>query len=156
MQNQAFTLIETIIAIFLLIVGTVGAFSLIQKSIIFTSISSSRLVAFYLAQEGIEVIRNIRDTNYLEKTVWDDGISLDSDYRLDYRSLNFPDITCGDYLKYDGNFYSCSLDSSAKFQRKISISKPEAGKMTVSVEVTWQERGVSYQVLAQTELYNWR
>ena len=52
-------MIESTIAIFLLIVGTVGAFTLIQKTITFTAISSSQLVASYLAQEGIEVIRNI-------------------------------------------------------------------------------------------------
>ncbi len=65
MINKSFTLIEVIIAIFILTMGTVGAFSLIQRTIAFTSISSSRLTAAYLAQEGMEIARNIRDSNYL-------------------------------------------------------------------------------------------
>jgi len=156
MESKAFTLIEVTVAIFLITVGTVGAFSLIQRTIAFTSISSSQLAAAYLAQEGIEVVRNIRDTNYLEFMPWDDGLSATADYRLDYQSTNFPDFGCGNYLKYDGNYYACSSDSSAKFQRKITITKPEDDQMVVSVEVSWQERGRGHQVVSQTELYNWR
>lgn len=153
---KGFTLIEIIVATFLLTVGTIGGFSLIQKTISFTSISSSQLTAFYLAQEGIEIIRNIRDTNYLEGSAWDDGISSGADYRLDYQSNSFPDVLCEDYLKDNGIFFACSSDSSSKFQRQITITKPEADKMVVSVRVDWQERGRSHQVFVQTELYNWR
>ena len=156
MFNKGFTLIETTVAIFLITVGTVGAFSLIQRTVAFTSISSSQLAAAYLAQEGIETIRNIRDTNYLKTMPWDDGLGAGDDYRLDYQSASFPDLSCGNYLKYDGNFYTCSFDDSAKFQRKITITKSEVDRMEISVEVTWQERGRGHQVVSQTELYNWR
>ena len=158
MSNKAFTLIEIVVAMFLLTVGTVGAFSLIQKTIAFTSIYSSQLQAAYLVQEGMEIIRNIRDTNYLEGSAWDDGIGLDDDYRLDYQSLSFPDVVCGNYLKYNGSSYVCSSDSTGKFQRKITITKPEPelDKIIVSVEVSWRERGRTHQVTAMTELYNWR
>jgi len=156
MFNKSFTLIEVIVAMFLLTVGTVGSFSLIQRTIAFTSISYSQLVASYLAQEGIEAIRNIRDTNYLEGSVWDDGLGLGADYRLDYQSESFPDLLCGNYLKHNGSFYVCSPDSDSKFQRQVTIVRPELDKIIVSVKVSWQERGRSHQVLAQTELYNWR
>ena len=154
--SKSFTLIEIVMAIFLLTVGTVGAFSLIQRTAIFTSTSSSKLVATYLAQEGIEIIRNIRDTNYLEGTVWTDGIGFNTDYRLDYRSTGFPDATCGNYLKYASGFYICSSDASGKFQRQIIIVENIANKITVSVKVSWQERGVTQQIFAETALYNWR
>jgi len=155
--NKSFTLIEATVAIFLLTVGIVGAFSLIQRTTAFSSISSSQLVATYLAQEGIEVIRNIRDTNYLQGNNWYDGIGFFSSYKLDYQSSFFPDTTCGgDYLKYDGNFYVCSPDDDAKFQREITITNPEPDKMVVSVTVSFYERGREHQVTAQTEFYHWR
>jgi len=158
-MTKGFTLIETIVAIFLLTAGTVGSFSLIQKVTSFASISSSQFVASYLAQEGIEIIRNIRDTNYLKRQVWDKDIDVTGgggDYRLDYRSEVFPDATCGNYLKHTGSFYLCSTDTTSKFQRQIAIEKPAPGKMVVSVQVRWSERGIQHQVVAQTELYNWR
>lgn len=156
MKNRGFTLIETIVAIFLLTVGVVGSFSLMQRVTSFASITASQFTATYLAQEGIETIRNIRDSNYLKRQVWDADIGAGSDFRLDYRSQVFPDATCGNYLRHNGSFYTCSVDSNSKFQRQITVEKPSLGKMVVSVAVTWSERGNEHQVLAQTELYDWR
>jgi len=155
-KTKGFTLIETVVAIFLLTVGTVGSFSLMQKVTSFAAISSSQLVASYLAQEGIEIIRNIRDTNYLKRQAWDNNIGASASFHLDYRSDRFPDETCGDYLRPSGNFYICSTDSSSKFQRKITIEKPTSEKIVVSVEVSWSEKGSQHKVVAQTELYDWR
>lgn len=156
MNNKGFTLIETVVAIFLLTTGLVGSFSLMQRITSFAAISSSQLTAAYLAQEGVEIIRNIRDTNYLEGSAWDSGIGAATDARLDYRSEVFPDATCGNYLKYASNFYACSTDTSSKFQREITVLKPAVDKMVVSVAVKWFERGRAHQVVAQTELYDWR
>jgi hypothetical protein len=39
------------------------------------SLNQSKLIAYYLGQEGIENIRNIRDTNWLNDRAWDQGIS---------------------------------------------------------------------------------
>ena len=156
MKRTGFTLIETLVAISLLTVGVTGSFSLMQKVTSFASISSSQLTASYLAQEGIEIIRSIRDTNYLEGEVWDNGIAAVADARLDYRSSVFPDAVCGNYLQHNGTYYICSTDSGSKFQRQISIVKPLPDKMVVSVTVSWSERGISHQVLAQTELRDWR
>lgn len=155
-MTKGFTLIETVVAIFLLTVGVVGSFTLMQKVTSFASISSSQFVASYLAQEGIEIIRNIRDTNYLERQAWDNGIGAAASFHLDYRSQVFPDETCGNYLRHNGNFFICSTDSSSKFQRQITVEKPASDKMVVSVIVSWSERGNAHQVVAQTELRNWR
>ena len=131
MQNKSFTLIEVIVAIFLITVGTVGAFTLMQRTIAFTAVSSSQLVASYLAQEGIEIIRNIRDTNYLEVSVWDDGLSSSG-----WQVVNMN-------------------GQPTKFQRRVTITAG-ADMLNVLVEVKWSERGSSHQVVVQTKLYNWR
>lgn len=156
MRQRGFTLIETLVAISLLTVGVAGSFSLMQKVTSFASISSSQLVASYLAQEGIETIRNIRDTNYLEGEAWDTGIATGFSYFFDYRSSTFPDYTCGSYLQYNGTNYICSSDASGKFQRKITIDRPVPDKMIISIEVSWSERGIPHKILAQTELRDWR
>ncbi|MDD3399754.1 MAG: prepilin-type N-terminal cleavage/methylation domain-containing protein [Candidatus Pacebacteria bacterium] len=164
-MSKSFTLIEIIVAIFLVTVGAGAALNVIQTTTSFTSVASDQLTASYLAQEGIEVIRNIRDGNWLEQRTnsaifWDDGISIAEDYNLDYRSTSFPDISCSmgaeGFLKFDGNFYNCSAGQESKFKRKITIEKPQPDEMTVSVEVSWSERGRPHQVTAQTNLYNWR
>lgn len=163
---KAFTIIEVIIAVFILTFGVVGVFGLIQIITTFTYDISSRLTAVYLAQEGIEIIRNIRDSNWLEKRynqslTWDDGISTLASYSLDYQSSVFPDSSCsGDYLKFDGSYYNCKPASGSNiqtnFKRQINLSKPEAGKMVAAVTVSWVTPHATQQVTAETELYDWR
>ena len=129
-NKNSFTIIEVIIATFILTTGTLGIFSVIQMILTFTSNVSSQLAAVYLTQEGIENIRNIRDSNWLKQrsvpdTTWDDGI-LSADWQ-----------TIG------------------KFQRRTTITKPQSDRMVVSVEVKWSDRSTG-QVAAETELYDWR
>lgn len=155
MINKSFTLIEVIIAIFILTVGTVGAFSLIQRTIALTSISSSRLTAAYLAQGGMEIVRNIRDSNYLQELSWDTGLTgCSSGCEADYNDSALS-ADLGRFLKIDGGFYNYDIGTDTIFKRKITLI-PGVDILEVSTEVSWQERGRSHQVTAQTKLYNWR
>ncbi|MBI2450409.1 MAG: prepilin-type N-terminal cleavage/methylation domain-containing protein [Candidatus Nealsonbacteria bacterium] len=124
--KRGFTLIETTIATFILTVGILGVFALVQMITVFTSSISSQLRAVYLAQEGVENIRNIRDSNWLALAVWDQGIA------------------------------SSGWESIDKFQRQITIQKPQPDKMIVLVEVKWSKAGEPSQVTAETELYDWK
>lgn len=157
-MNKGFTLIEVMIAIFVMAVGIVGALSLIQQTIAFAALSSSRLVASYLAQEGIEIVRNIRDGNWLEENpLWTDGIGngiWEGDYTMtqNLEPWNSP----GRYLKIDNGFYKYSPSGSqTKFKRKITIVDG-TDTLKVSVLVEWQQIGKTHQVTAQEYLYNWR
>lgn len=129
--SKGFTLIETTLATFILSVGVLGVFGVIQMVSSFISGVSSKLEAVYLAQEGIENIRNIRDSNWLKQrsvpaTLWDQGITTTGWEQID------------------------------KFQRKITISKPQPNKITVSAQVAWTEKGGTSEVAAETELYDWK
>jgi len=80
MNNKSFTILEVILAIFILTVGVFASFSLIQQSLVATSLNESKLAAYYLAQEGLEIIRNIRDNNWLLRRTdadvsWNDGLT---------------------------------------------------------------------------------
>lgn len=81
MKKNAFTLLEVILAIFILTVGVTGSFALIQSTLVSVSLNKSKLIAYYLAQEGVETTRNTRDSNFLaiHRRVggvgWDDGIT---------------------------------------------------------------------------------
>lgn len=137
-MNKGFTLIELTVAIFLVTVGTGGAFMAINRGMALSSISESQFTASYLAQEGIESVRNIRDGNWLEKRTnpliaWDEGIVT-----TDWQTVSLLD------------------GSSSKFQRKITIQKPQADRMIVSVQIKFEERGRTHEVDAETELYDWR
>ena len=166
MKDKGFTLLEVMAAVFVITVGVIGALSALQRATSATFASSSRLEAIYLAQEGIEIVRNIRDTNWLKGDVWDSDLPISPpDYRVDYRTMALPDLGCGGiYLKIDEGFYKCSPDPGLKkLQRRITLSDKvdldgdgEPDKMSVNVTVEWEERGEDFQVRVQENLYNWK
>ncbi|MBI5405196.1 MAG: hypothetical protein HY976_03120 [Candidatus Kerfeldbacteria bacterium] len=58
-------LLEVIIGIGVIIAGTVGSITLISATVTAGRSTNNRVVAASLARESIEVIRNIRDSNWL-------------------------------------------------------------------------------------------
>ncbi len=157
-QNlDGFTLLETIVAIFVITVGIIGVLSLVTQTISSATFSSHRLIAAYLAQEGIEIVRNIRDTNWLRSLGWNNGLGT-GEYEADYQAsslsnfsgspLNLENVT--GYYGYDGG-------NATKFTRKITIGAgPIADSLNIKVEVFWEEKGKPYSIPAQENLYNWK
>lgn len=161
-DSRGFTLLETMTAIFVIAIGVTSIFSLFARSIILTSFSSYKLTAAYLAQEGIEVVRNIRDNNLIAGVTWDQGIPEGTFY-VSYLTEKLPDANCSDSsLKIIGGFYRCSTNINARFKRIIIISQKQdlngngaADELNVSVNVKWRDRGKNYSLKAEENLYKW-
>lgn len=170
-QNKGFTILEVIIAIFFLTVGLGSAFGVIQKILSFSSITNSRLIAASLSQEGIEIVKNIRDTNYIEGDLWDDGI-IEVHYEVDYNDNSltecFSDCDFDDmeFLKidttFDNEFYNYDLGALSKFKRKITISKEDldgdeiADRLKITATVEWDEKSGRNSFVAHEYIYDWK
>ncbi len=168
-EKLGFTLLEVITAIFILTVGIGGAFALLRQSLSGASMVELKVTAAYLAQEGIEIVRNIRDSNWLESrsssVSWDDGLTncqspncCEGDYKI-YTSLtNVSNCNSSNlrYLNIDTNgFYSYDSGTPTKFKRKIIITPKGSDKMEVKVIVEWQERERSHSIEVVEDLSNW-
>ncbi|XOB41129.1 MAG: type IV pilus modification PilV family protein [Candidatus Nealsonbacteria bacterium] len=174
--KKGFTLLEVIVAVFILTVGVGGSFALIQQTLFAAAMAQSRIIAAYLAQEGIEIIRNIRDNNWLEQresseVLWNDGLNnclppnscCEADYETDTPS-SYPPLTTiagctfNDlrYLNIDNSgFYSYSGDNQTKFKRRIFIELIDTDKIKVEVVVEWKERGRTHQIEVVEHITNW-
>lgn len=64
-KKGGFTLVETLVALAVILAATVGPVSLITSGIADFSFSKNKLIAANLAQEGIELVRSIRETNVI-------------------------------------------------------------------------------------------
>ena len=185
-KKGGFSILEVMSAIFILSVGMGGALSLMNQTLSAASVVKQRVTASYLAQEGIEIVRNIRDTNWLQsrgdpsKSPWDDGLDDGScssptpcQLEVDYKTTTFFDTTyfekcidsgsncksytTGTFLNIDTDgFYGYEVsDAQTKFKRKITIDKPQADKIEVTVEVIWEERGRAHSFIVLERITNW-
>lgn len=78
LKNQrGFTLTEVMIGIMILVVAIVAASSLLIGLINTNKTNLGTLQAYYLAQEGLEAVRDIRDTNWMHNMDWLGDGSID-------------------------------------------------------------------------------
>ncbi|OGZ18127.1 MAG: hypothetical protein A2Z78_01365 [Candidatus Nealsonbacteria bacterium RBG_13_36_15] len=130
-HSEGFTLLEVMMAIFVLTIAVGASYILIQKTFIASSLTQSKLVASHLAQEGVENVRNIRDTNWISANEWNTGISSKYEY------VNFLDL------------------SQTKFERETLITEITATTTEVKVNIKWNERGKDYSIGVINYLYDW-
>lgn len=73
-------LLELIVAIGIIIAGVVATLTLVISSIQAGRKSADKIIASNLAREGIEIVRNIRDSNWITTgSNWDDGLISGTD-----------------------------------------------------------------------------
>ncbi len=160
-NNNGFTLLETIVAVGVIMVGLVTVLVLINGSLSYVSLIKDRLVAAYLNSEGLEVVRNIRDNNWLQnptdRTKWNLNLS-DGDYQIAYNSLILDSYIDTELLTDINGLYSYSSGGSPSgFKRKVSISNLSNGyEIQVVSTVTWQRKGINYTNSAEDHLFNWK
>ncbi len=156
MKSFGFTLLEAVVAVALLIGGVLVVYASSARMLSYTYDNQYRLVASYLAQEGIEVIRNIRDQNWLDEADWRDGLDV-GDHQLQYDSGKAQLAPYADdflYLTADGVYNQSGDGERTVFKRKVSISHPTADSVQIKVEVNWaHDRG--RPVRAEKFIYNW-
>ena len=69
-NKQAFTLVEILIAITVLAVTLTAMANLVIVTMRANNSNENTLTAYYLAEQGLEAMRNVRDTNWLQNYAW--------------------------------------------------------------------------------------
>ncbi|MFA7364934.1 MAG: prepilin-type N-terminal cleavage/methylation domain-containing protein [Patescibacteria group bacterium] len=162
--KKAFTLMEVVVIMFILSIGLVAVLSLVRKSSEFESVKKNLLTAAFLSQEGIDIMRNIRDTNIILGDDYDkwDGIAspLVGDtyyYKVDYLSLlatTTVDIDTSLLQLDNGMFVHLSGGEDSIFKRMISVTPSSSGYTHVESWVKWFERGQAYDFKLETIIYD--
>ncbi len=134
-KQSGFSLVEALlsIALFALLIGTLISGALYgQQSVI---LAGNRERATALAEEGLEAVRNLRDTSYTNLTPGTYGLANDNQ-----RWILQP-----------------SPDQTGIFARSITITSVAEGTAEVVATVTWQWVTThSNSVVLTTYLTNWK
>jgi len=166
--RKGFTLVEALIAITVLIVGILSGFILVTKVLYSSAVIQDRLTSSFLAQEGIELVRQIRDSNFLrilneESVTWKDGLA-DGRYIIESKagseeSIKLVPITTekGPNLLHDDNLkiYNYSIGEESTFNREIKITTINDDEIRVETIMQWQTKKIDFDLIVEDHLFNW-
>jgi prepilin-type N-terminal cleavage/methylation domain-containing protein len=134
-STSGFSLIEVLLAVALfglILTGFVGAFIYGQQS---TALAGARSRAVFLAEEGLEAVRNIRDEDFVNL--------IDGTYGL---------AISGNQWNFSGN-----SDTSDIFTREIEIATIDDDRKLVISKISWQQNLQRLgEISLQTYLTNWQ
>ena len=162
---------ESLVAISILVVVIMSAMSSVQSGISSYIFSKDQIVAFYLAQEGFEQIKNIRDENRLNNRGWLDGITSNSSDPCYFGNActvspaesSVPTRCSGvGACAYVRNatttgFYGYNSSwTQTVFRREIQLTSISADEVAVTVTVNWSKGLVNKQFKARENIYNYQ
>jgi len=169
-MKKGFTLIEVVVSVTILMIGAVGVYVIFNRVISVPSRVSSKFTGAYLAQEGVEIIRNIRDTNWIEGEDWNNGLTVNcptgcdctTGCEADYTTgTNDPDaVLLRNYAEkrlrmHQNKFFGYTPGKPSPYTREIILTQPNANAMDVEVIVRWELKGEQKEFRVKERLYNW-
>jgi len=159
--NTGFSIIEVMVAVAIISVGMFGVVSMMTQNIIVQPVNKNNLIASMLAQEGLELVRQVRDSNWIGSSTvvgFSSGIPATSTIDIGgFKSsgLDFDDSAANLYIDNNG-FYSHSGATSTPFKRLLTVSSTSPEYINIKSTVRWSRNGKIYDYVAETLLYDWR
>jgi len=166
-NNLGISILEVVVAILIITMGMMGVLSLVIQNIKAQYINKNVLIASGLAYEGLELVRNTRDLNWLTPgKTWNQdivGTAIDRTYAIDYRgrsSINTAVNTLNDagaklYINGNGFYTNTATASSTNFYRLITVVD-QTDYLDVKCAIRWKEGNQNHDFMAEGYLYNWR
>lgn len=161
-KNSGFTLLETLVAISILVLAITATFTVAQNGLSSSLEARDQVVAFYLAQEAVEMVRNARDENSMTRisvpsTSWLAGLASQASDPCYFGKVCTVDAVTKTFVACPSGSGSClnltqdPVPQSAtfgmygqnqswtqtNFNREISLSQSTTTELVVGVTVKW-------------------
>lgn len=156
LNSKGFTLIEALVALVILTIS-LGPALILSSSVSSTaSVIQNNLIAANLAQEGVEVVRALRDANWYNGFPFDNGLA-DGVYRIEWNSNALIALGSNPPLKVSAGLYNYSAGTDTLFKRTVTITKINSEELRIISEVIWTERGNRVRnVKVESHLFDWK
>lgn len=182
-HNQSgFSLVETLVAITILLIVITGPLTLVSNSARSTDFANDQVMANFLAQEGVELVQSKRDDLLIPKfavpapggDAWDDFIGnpvLGACFTTSGCGLDVTTNFAGAVVAYNCSgtnacrlFFNNNLDersaytyvdtgNPSKYTRVITMEETSTGQVEVISTVTWRSDGQRAVQEVQTVTY---
>lgn len=180
-QNKGFTLVETLVAISILTMSILGTFTAVQNGLATSSFAKDQVIAFYLIQEAMEHVRNIRDDNGLaslyalefggSESDWLNGMSSIPSDPCYFGKTCIIDSTLKSITSCPSGFGSCPIlrqnstsklyghSTSAgwvetKFRREVQFEQVTPEEIAVIVRLSWNSGPFSKTITVRQSLFD--
>ncbi len=136
---SAFSFIEVMLSIFMLSVGIISVISIMVSGIEKTTQSRRYFVASLLSQEGVELVRNIRDMNARKDQ--ESFLGITAGWKIiDFSGVTLYNANSSNVALnlYGGYYRNTTLGTKTLFSRKILI-QGTGDTRTVYSTVVWED-----------------
>lgn len=184
--TRGFTLIETLLAVLILATAIVGPLTIAAKGLQLSLVTKDQVIASFLAQDALEYIRFIRDTNKLARNSdWLAGLDGTTNSHTTNQtggqsscvggnacivdSLQDQVTYCGttvaacatQYLYFNSNTgvysYTTVGNTQTIFSRTVQIVQVGANEADVTITMQWKDvGGVTRSVVLRDNLLDWQ
>jgi len=153
--EKGFTLVEALVALVILTIALGPALVLSSNISSTASVIQNNLIAANLSQEGVEVIRALRDANWYNGLPFDTGLT-DGSYRIEWSSNTLIALGSNPPLKISAGLYNYSSGVDTVFKRTVTITKINSEELRIISEIAWTERGNrTRDVKTESHLFDW-
>lgn len=156
-NTGGYLLVESMVGISIAIVGILGILNVLSRSVSLNRTVGDQFIGNYLAIEGIEITKNLIDSNILRGNPWNLGFAGGS-FEVDYSSKNLE--TDGKRpLLFDSaaNRYGYESGNATPFTRTIVLTMDTSEEIKVNSIVQWTARGGGqFKVDLEDHFFNWR
>ncbi len=167
-HRRGFTIIETLVAITVLMIAVAGPLVVASKGLSGALASRDQMIASYLAQESMETIRNTIDNNLSQGLSWLNGFSncTPSTVPCDASAIDATAFLTGKAapltISSSGYYSHAGTGSASIFTRSFYLVTPgtntacqtTSNECTVIIEVDWNEGPTPYDVILSDEITN--
>lgn len=165
LQSGGFFLVEAMVSMGVLMIGVLGIFALMSQSIKLTRTINDQYIGTYLAAEGIEVVKNMLDSNVLtDRGAWNArGFATAACYELDYETNSLDSAASASCsgsgaspLLFDGSFYGYARGIPSGFFRTVQVVPiMDSAQIGVRVRSTVRWAGGEQSFVLEDTFYAW-
>lgn len=182
-RTSGFTLVEVLVALAVLSLSILATFTAVSNSLRATNFAEDQIIAYYLADEALEYIRNWRDNNAIShinqlatggSTHWLTGVARVTPDPCFFGKVCYVDVpastsnalkTCSSnvtsscpFVLYNASngLYGHTSGVATPYKRSITITSiTNNTEVSVVVTVLWTTQGVSKSYSQTLVLRNW-